>query len=319
MAEESALYPVGAAFRMGRIAASDLHSVAFAEYGNPDGIPAAYLHGGPGGGSSPSMAGFFDPQKYRVLLFDQRGCGKSEPHGELRENTTWNLIADMELLRRDIGAEKWLVCGGSWGSALALAYALTHPNRCAGLLLRGIFTLRRAELLWFYQEGASWIFPELWSEFVAPIPPAERGDLISAYHRRLTGEDEEAKLQCAIAWSRWEAAALSFARNEERVRDFSDAKFAKAFARIESHYFVNAGFFSEDGWILKNANKLAEIPCAIVQGRYDIVTPAKTAWELHRAYSGSRLEIIPDAGHASDESGIAAAIKYFADEFAAGF
>ena len=311
------LYPVGKPFRAGSLAVSDLHSAAFAEYGNPDGAPVVYLHGGPGGGSSPAQAAFFNPQKYRVLLFDQRGCGQSSPHAELRENTTWDLVADMEKLRAHLGIDKWLVCGGSWGSALALAYSQKHRARCLGLILRGIFTLRRAELLWFYQEGASWIFPELWEEFIAPIPPAERGDLLSAYHRRLTGDSESEMIQCAKAWSKWEAATLSLSPNEKRVGDFADAKFAKAFARIESHYFVNGGFFARDGQLISDARKLAGIPGVIIQGRYDIVTPAKTAFDLHRNWRGSHLEIVGDAGHAADEPGIAAAFRRAADSFAA--
>ena len=319
MSENSVLYPVSAPFNSGRLAVSELHSVAFAEYGNSRGIPVVYLHGGPGGGSSPSQAAFFCPQKFRVLLFDQRGCGRSLPHAELRENTTWDLVADMEKLRAHLGIKKWLVCGGSWGSALALAYSQKHPARCLGMILRGIFTLRRAELLWFYQEGASWIFPELWANFIAPIPPAERGDLLSAYHRRLTGKNRAEMNRCAIAWSKWEAATLSFARNEKRVREFSAPRFAKAFARIESHYFVHGGFFARDGQLIADAQKLAGVPGVIIQGRYDIITPTKTAFDLHRNWTGSRLEIVPDAGHAADEPGIAAAIRKAADAFAEKF
>ncbi|MGI9298197.1 MAG: prolyl aminopeptidase [Gammaproteobacteria bacterium] len=310
-------YPVGAPFNGGVLAVSDLHSVAFAEYGTPRGIPAVYLHGGPGGGSAPSQAAFFNPQKYRVLLFDQRGCGESSPSAELRENTTRDLVADMEKLRAHLEIERWLVCGGSWGSALALAYAQAHPGRCRGLILRGIFTLRRAELLWFYQEGANWLFPDLWEEFVAPIPPAERGDMIGAYYRRLTGEDEDAKLRCAVAWSRWEAATLSFAPSAARIAEFSSPDFALSFARIECHYFAHGGFFARDGQLIAEAGKLADVPGTIIQGRYDAVTPAKTAWDLHRNWPGSRLEIIADAGHAADEPGIAAALRRAADEFAA--
>ncbi|MGI9305682.1 MAG: prolyl aminopeptidase [Gammaproteobacteria bacterium] len=293
-----------------------MHSVAFSEFGNPEGAPAVYLHGGPGGGSSPSHAAFFNPQKYRIVLFDQRGCGRSLPHAELRENTTWDLTADMEKLRRLLGIESWLVCGGSWGSALALAYAQQYPQYCRALVLRGIFTLRRAELLWFYQEGASWIFPDLWEQFTAPIPPAERGDMLGAYYRRLTGEDEGEKLKCALAWSAWEGAALSFAPSPKRVADFADPQFALAFARIESHYFAHAGFFDYDGQLIAEARKLSGIPGAIVQGRYDIVTPAKTAWDLHRNWPKARLHIAPGAGHAADEPEIAAALRQELDALA---
>ena len=279
-------------------------------------MPAVYLHGGPGGGSSPSQAALFNLQKYRAILFDQRGCGKSTPHAELRENTTWDLVADMESLRQHLNIDKWLVCGGSWGSALALAYAQRHPDRCLALVLRGIFTLRRSELLWFYQEGASWIFPDLWEEFLAPIPQAEHGDLMGAYYRRLTGNDEAEQLRCAAAWSRWEAATLSLVRNEQRIADFADPKFALAFARIECHYFTHGGFFDYDGQLIAEARNLADIPGTIIQGRYDTVTPAKTAWELHKQWQRAQLQIIPDAGHAADEPGIAAAIRKYLDDFA---
>ena len=211
------------------------------------------------------------------------------------DNTTWALVADMEKLRRHLGINRWLVCGGSWGSALALAYAETHPQSVSALILRGIFTLRRAELLWFYQEGASWLFPDLWEDFIAPIPPVERGDIISAYYRRLTGDDEAEKLRCAKAWSVWEAKTLSMNPDDKRVEVFSDYKFALAFARIESHYFVNGGFFEHDGQLIANAEKLADIPGVIVQGRYDVVTPMKTAWDLHRAWPKARFITVGDA------------------------
>ena len=308
-------HPVSAPFDSGRLRVSALHDIAYRQHGDPDARAAVYLHGGPGGGCGPRMAGFFHPEQWRVVLPDQRGCGESTPNAELRENTTWDLVADLEKLREHLGLKQWLVCGGSWGSALALAYAQSHPTRVSALVLRGIFTLRRAELQWFYQDGASWIFPDLWEEFQAPIPPAERGDMIGAYHRRLTGSDDAAQAECARAWSRWEAATLSLRRDESRVGDFSRPEFALAFARIESHYFVNAGFFRADGQLIADAGKLAGIPGAIVQGRYDVVTPARTAWDLHRAWPGSELRIIPDAGHAADEPGIASGIA----EAVAGF
>ena len=316
-AANTALHPPSAAFDSGRLAVSDLHSVAFFQHGNPKGQAAVYLHGGPGGGSNPEMARFFCPQSYRTILFDQRGCGQSSPHAELRENTTWELAADMEKLRRFLGIKKWLVCGGSWGSALALAYAQTYPDAVAGLLLRGVFTLRREELLWFYQNGANWLYPDLWPDFVAPIPPAERGDMMAAYYRRLTGDDEKTKLQCALAWSRWEAATLSVQPSARRLETFSDARFALAFARIECHYFFHRGFFESDGQLIANAPKLAGIPGKIVQGRHDAVTPAKTAWDLAQQWPGAQLEIIDGAGHAADEPGIAAALRQAADNFAA--
>ena len=311
------LYPVSAPFNFGVLPVSALHSVYFAEYGNPDGAPAVYLHGGPGAGSNPQMAAFFNPQKYRILLFDQRGCGKSTPHAELRENTTWELAADMEKLREHLKIEKWTVCGGSWGSALALAYAQKFPARCAAVVLRGVFTLRRAELLWFYQKGANWLFPDLWEDFVAPIPPAERGDMLGAYYRRLTGADENIKMQCAKAWSKWEAATLSLAPSPARVAEFTGAQFALAFARIECHFFANAGFFDYDGQLLAEAGKLAGVPGVIVQGRYDAVTPMKTAWDLHRNWPEARTEICPGSGHAADEPEIAAAMRRALDGFLA--
>ena len=316
MPQNANLYPVGKPFNSGTLAVSELHSVYFAEYGNPEGAPAVYLHGGPGAGSNPQTAAFFNPEKYRVLLFDQRGCGKSAPHAELRENTTWTLAADIETLREHLGIEKWTVVGGSWGSALALAYAQKYPERCNAVVLRGIFTLRRSELLWFYQEGANWIFPDLWEEFAAPIPPAERGDMLGAYYRRLTGENAKTQIRCAKAWSRWEAAALSFAPSPERIAEFTGDKFALAFARIESHFFANAGFFDYDGQLIAEARKLSAIPGVIVQGRYDAVTPLKTAWDLHRNWPEARLEICPGAGHAADEPEIAAATRRALDGFA---
>ena len=310
------MYKPDTPFSSGRIQCGSLHEISYEEYGNPDGKPAVYLHGGPGAGSHPSMAQYFNPEKYRIVLFDQRGCGKSTPHAELRENTTWDLVADMERIRSHLNISKWLVCGGSWGSALALAYAQTHPEAVTEIVLRGIFTLRRSELLWFYQEGASWVFPDLWEGFLAPIPLAERGDLMSAYHRRLTGDDPEERLACAKAWSRWEGATLSLLSDPKREENFSDDAFATAFARIECHYFVNGGFFESDGQLIANAAKIRHIPSVIIQGRYDIVTPAKTAWELHRALPESSLKIVPDAGHSATEPGIAREIVAATDRFA---
>ena len=308
-------HPVSEPFAAGRLRVSPTHEIAFRQHGNPDGRPAVYLHGGPGGGCHPRMAGFFHPDKWRVVLPDQRGCGQSAPNAELRENTTWDLVADLETLRQHLGVQKWLVCGGSWGSALALAYAQKHPQSVAALVLRGIFTLRRAELLWFYQEGANWIFPDLWEEFIAPIPPAERGDMIGAHHRRLAGTDEKIQMECARAWSRWEAGTLSLRRDDSRVADFSRPEFALAFARIESHYFVNAGFFRQDGQLIADAGRLAGIPGFIAQGRYDVVTPMRTAWDLHRAWPEAKLRVAPNAGHAADEPEISAALAQAIEDF----
>ncbi len=293
---------------------ADGHQVYWEICGNPAGIPVVFLHGGPGGGCSVDHRRMFDPQKYRVLFFDQRGCGRSTPHADLRANTTWHLVADIEVLRNIMGVPSWLVFGGSWGSTLALAYAQTHPACVSGLILRGIFMLRRAELLWFYQEGASWLFPDLWEDFVAPIPPAERGDLMAAYHKRLVGDDVAVRNACALAWSNWEHATITLLPHAAYQAQGADADYALAFARIENHYFVNHGFF-EEGQLLRDAGKLAGIPGVIVQGRYDVCTPARSAWELHKAWPGSALVMVPDAGHAWSEPGIRRALLAALEKF----
>lgn len=313
---EKKLYPALDPIERGRLRVSPLHEIYYEVCGHPTGKPVVVCHGGPGGGSTPSMRRYFDPNCYRIVVFDQRGCGRSTPHAELRENTTWDLIADMERLRTHLGIERWQVFGGSWGSTLALAYALTHTDRVSELVLRGIFTLRRNELLWFYQEGANWMFPDEWENFVAPIPEAERGDLMAAYYRRLTGEDDAARLTAAQAWSVWEGSTVSLLPSSERVSSFAGEHFANAFARIESHYFVHGGFFERDGWIIDEAHRLSSIPGVIVQGRYDVVTPMKTAWDLHRAWPGSDLRIVQDAGHAASESGIVHELVSATDRFA---
>lgn len=295
-------------FIRARLKVSALHEIYYEVSGNPEGKPVVVCHGGPGGGSTPSMRRYFDPHRYKIVLFDQRGCGRSMPHAELRENTTWDLVADMELLRQKLGIERWQVFGGSWGSTLALTYALKHPDHVSELVLRGIFTLRREELLWFYQEGANWIFPEAWEKFVAPIPLDERDDFLGAYQRRLTGEDEAVKLEAAKAWSVWEGSTVSLVPSTDRMQSFAGDRFAMAFARIENHYFCNGGFFEQDDWIIANAGKLKGIPGTIVQGRYDIVTPMKTAWQLHQNWPGSILQVIGDAGHAASEPGIVKAL-----------
>jgi proline iminopeptidase len=262
------------------------------------------------------MRRYFDPERYLIILFDQRGCGRSIPHAELRENTTWDLVADMERLRQELGIERWQVFGGSWGSTLALTYALTHRDRVTELVLRGIFTLRREELLWFYQEGASWVFPEAWRAFLAPIPEEERGDLMAAYRKRLLSDDENVRLEAAKAWAVWEGSTVSLLPSRERMDSFAGERFALAFARIENHYFTERGFFERDDFILANAHKLEGIPGTIVQGRYDIVTPMKTAFELHHAWPGSVLQVIGNAGHAASEPGIVAALVAATDRYA---
>ena len=309
------LYPEIEPYRTGRLKVSGLHEIYFEECGSPGGKPVIVLHGGPGGGIAPFLRRFHNPRAYRIILFDQRGCGRSTPSGELRENTTWDLVGDMERLRQMLGIERWQVLGGSWGSTLGLAYAETHPDRVSELILRSVFLLRQAELKWFYQEGASWIFPDAWEAYVAPIPETERHDMISAYHKRLTGTDETQLRACARAWSVWESTCLSLLPNAERVAQAADDRFAYAFARIENHFFVNHGFFASDGELLERADRVAEIPGVIVQGRYDIVTPLRSAWDLHKAWPTARLDIVADAGHTGTEAGLAAALVNATDGF----
>lgn len=287
--------------------AVDGHEIYLEQSGHPAGIPAVFLHGGPGAGCDPIHRRFFDPARYRIILFDQRGAGRSRPHAELTHNTTWHLVADLELIRQRLGIERWLVFGGSWGSTLALAYAQTHPERVMALVLRGVFLCRPAEIAWFYQEGASWIFPDFWRDFLAPIPPEERGDLIGAYHRRLTGDNEIARLATAKAWSVWEGRTSTLLTNPAVQNHFAGAHFALALARIECHYFVNQSFLAPDQ-LLRDAHRLHGIPGIIVQGRYDLICPMRSAWELHQAWPDSELVVVPDAGHSAFEPGITAAL-----------
>lgn len=315
MNERRKLFPELQPHVRGRLRVSGLHDIYYEECGNPSGQPAIVLHGGPGGGISPFLRQMHDPAHYRIILFDQRGCGQSTPHAELAENTTWDLVSDMEKLRLHLGIEAWQVVGGSWGSTLALAYAETHPDRVTGLIVRGIFTVRRQEIHWFYQRGASALFPDMWETYVAPIPPDERHDMIAAYHRRLTGADEAVQLACARAWSQWEGSTLSLLPDEKRVADFGSDRFALAFARIECHYFQNGGFFAPDDQLLANAHRLKSIPGVIIQGRYDVVTPMETAWALHRAWPEAEFLIVPDAGHTATEPGITDAIVRATDQF----
>lgn len=298
------LFPAIQPFRRGKLKVSDLHTIYYEEHGNPRGKPLVFLHGGPGGGIDPVHRRYFDPEKWRVILFDQRGAGKSTPHAELRENTTWDLVADIERLRELLGIDRWVVFGGSWGSTLALAYAETHPGRVKGLVLRGIFLLRRKELEWFYQEGANYLFPDAWEEYLRPIPPRERGDLMKAYHKRLTSKDRKVRLAAARAWSIWEATTSKLRVDLKVVKRFNHPRFAEAFARIECHYFVNGGFLERDSQLLDDVHKLRRIPAVIVQGRYDVVCPMTSAWELHRAWPSAKLIVVPDAGHSMSEPGI---------------
>lgn len=287
-----------------RLKVSDLHEIHVEECGNPKGKPVIMVHGGPGGGVNPAMRRMHDPAAYRIILFDQRGCGKSTPHAELRENTTWDLVADMEKIREHCGVERWQLFGGSWGSTLCLAYAETHPERVSELVLRGIFTLRRKELLWFYQEGASLIFPDLFEPFREHIPEAERHDLIAAYHRRLVDPDPQVRQEAARRWSVWEGSTLSLFPDPARVASFADDHYAIAFARIECHYFVNKGFFDADDQLLRDAHRIADIPGVIVHGRYDMCTPFFNAWDLKKVWPKGELRIVQDGGHALSEPGI---------------
>nr|WP_321359445.1 prolyl aminopeptidase [uncultured Hyphomonas sp.] len=311
------LYPRYEARRSGRLRVSDIHEIYWEESGNPNGVPVIALHGGPGGGSSPEMRRFFDPERYRVFLFDQRGCGRSTPHSELRENTTWDLVDDMEALRDHVGVNQWLVFGGSWGSTLSLAYGVTHPDRTLGLVLRGIFLVSKPEVQWFYQSGASRLFPDSYDRYIAPIPEDERDDLLMAFHRRLTGDDRRTRIEAARAWSRWEGETLSIKGPLTTPPRFNEDDFVDAFARIECHYFVNRGFFASDNWLLEQcAEKLKNIPGVIVHGRYDVVTPLSTAWALSKAWPKAELHIVPDAGHSSMEPGIVDKLIQATDHFA---
>jgi proline iminopeptidase len=309
------MYPSIEPYAHGHLDTGDGHQVYWELCGNPQGKPAVFLHGGPGGGCTPEHRRLFDPARYKVLLFDQRGCGRSTPHASLDHNTTWHLVEDIERLRAMLGVEQWLVFGGSWGSTLALAYAQTHPARVSALIVRGIFTVRRAELHWYYQEGASWLFPDFWQDYLAPIPPAERGDLMAAYRRRLTGDDPAAQREAARAWSLWEGRTIRLLPDADLQAHFSDPHFALAFARIENHYFVHQGFL-EEGQLLRDAHRLAGIPGTIVQGRYDAATPARTAWELAQAWPTAKFELIEGAGHAYNDPGIQEALIAATDRYA---
>lgn len=308
-------YPPVEPFMTGTLKVSPLHEIYFEQAGRPDGSPAIFLHGGPGGGINEDHRRYFNPESYRVVLFDQRGCGKSKPFAELKENTTWDLVKDIEKLREHLGIEKWLVFGGSWGSTLALTYAVTHPERVTGLVLRGIFLCRPSEIRWFYQDGAHQIFPDAWEPYRDFIPPEERGDFVSAYYRRLTGEDENVRLQAAKVWSTWEASTSHLHVNPKAVADFNQPELALPFARIECHYFKNNAFFPTDNYLLENVQKIRHLPGVIVQGRYDVVCPMRSAWDLHRTWPESKLIVIPDAGHAASEPGTRSALIEATDRF----
>ncbi len=308
------LFPDNEPFASGYLSTGGPHEIFYEQCGNPNGKPCVILHGGPGGAINPTMRRFFDPSKWRMALFDQRGCGRSRPNASLDDNTTWSLIEDIERLREHLGVEKWCVFGGSWGSTLALAYAIKHPERVESLVLRGIFLLTDRELRWFYQDGASMLFPDAWQRFCAPIPEAERGDMMSAYHKRLVHPDRRVQAEAAAAWSQWEGDTISIRGPEARPSKFNEIDFAIAFARIECHFFVNGGFFPEKDWIIRNADRLANIPGWIVQGRFDVVTPMESAWRLKGAWPQARFEVVWDAGHASTEPGIVDALVRATDQ-----
>jgi proline iminopeptidase len=313
-----ALYPAIEPYDSGHLDVGDGHSVYYEQCGNPRGKAALFVHGGPGGGGDVNARRFFDPSGYRIVVFDQRGSGRSRPHASLEANTTWHLVADVERLRAHLNVAQWLVFGGSWGSTLALAYAEKHPQAVSELVLRGIFLLRRKELVWFYQQGASMIFPERWQDYLAPIPENERGDLLGAYHRRLLSGDRDTRLAAARAWSIWEGATSSLWPNEERTEKFGEAEFALALARIEAHYFVNGGFFDRENQLLDEVRVLAGIPAVIVQGRYDVVCPLDSAFELHRRWPEADFRVVGDAGHSAYEPGITAELVAATDRFLHG-
>jgi proline iminopeptidase len=309
------LYPAIEPFKTERFRVSDLHELHLEQSGRPDGQPVVFLHGGPGAGTTPKHRQFFDPDTYRIVLFDQRGCGRSTPGAALEQNTTWDLVEDVEKIRVHLGIERWVVFGGSWGSTLALAYAETHPERVTALVLRGIFLLRPLETRWFYQEGASFVFPDAWESFLAPIPVEERGDLLTAYRRRLTGDDPAAREAAGRAWATWEASTITLAPDPHMIDEFAEPDAADNLARIESHYFVNGGFFNHPDQLLDGVASIRHIPAVIVQGRYDMCCPMTSAWDLHRRWPEAAFEVVADAGHSAFEPGIADRLIEATDRF----
>ena len=283
---------------------SDTHTIFVEESGNPNGKPVIFLHGGPGGGIESIYRQYFNPDLWRIIIFDQRGCGKSMPTAELEQNTTWDLVNDIENIRKYLSIENWVVFGGSWGSTLSLSYAIKYPNKCNGLILRGIFLLRESEIKWFYQEGCSYLYPDEWENYTSLIPDNEKSDYVSAYYKRLTSPDDKTRYDAAKRWAKWEASTSKLIPNKDSLHHFDDIKIAEAFSRIECHYFINKGFFEYDGWILDHVDTLSSIPISIVQGRYDVVCPMQSAWDLHKKISHSKLYIIPDSGHSMLELGI---------------
>ena len=315
MTDRRSLYPAIDPYDSGLLPVSPLHTLYYEQCGNPKGKPVVFLHGGPGAGCNANSRRFFDPAHYRIVLFDQRGSGRSTPHAELTDNTTWHLVQDIETLRAHLGIERWQVFGGSWGSTLALAYAQAHPQRVTELVLRGIFMLRRWELEWFYQKGCDALYPDAWEKYLTPIPAVERHDLMSAYYRRLTSSDEATRIEAAKAWSIWEGSTSYLAPSADYVASTGADRFALAFARIECHYFVHGGFFERDDQLLHHARRLKDIPAVIVQGRYDVVCPMRSAWDLHRAWPEADLRIVGDAGHSAFEAGITHELVSATDRF----
>ncbi|MBT3992828.1 MAG: prolyl aminopeptidase [Gammaproteobacteria bacterium] len=314
MTDQLKLFPHCMPYNTGYYSA-DNHEIYYEESGNPSGKPALFLHGGPGGGGDINVRRFFDPKIYRIITFDQRGCGRSKPNGLLINNTTWDLISDIEALRLMFDIDKWLVFGGSWGSTLALAYSQTHPSSVSEMILRGIFLLRKKELKWFYQEGASNIFPEAWQNFIELIEPSNRHDLMQAYYDIFQSDNENLKLKAAIAWSKWEGTTCSLSYDESRVDQFSDPHFALAFALIENHYFINRGFFETEDQLINGISKIRSIPTVIVQGRYDMVCPMETAWEVSRNWPEASLVIAPFSGHTAFEKEITHELIKATNEF----
>lgn len=308
------LYPVIQPYHYEMLEVADGHTLYLEECGNKDGVPVIILHGGPGGGCSPSMRRFFHPGLYRIILFDQRGCGRSRPHASVTNNTTWDLIEDIEVIRKHLGIESFIVFGGSWGATLSLLYAQAYPDHVRQLVLRGVFTMTQAELDWFYAGGAAQFFPDLWQRFIEMLPENERKDAISGYNKRLFSPNEEVQTKFARAWTAWESA-LATLEGASHIGS-TPAAYARAFARIENHYFINHGFLPEDGYIMANMHKISHIPGVIVQGRYDMICPPKTAFQLHEVWPSSRLIIAPASGHSLSEQGISSALLGVMDEMA---
>ncbi|KAI8793571.1 probable proline iminopeptidase [Biomphalaria glabrata] len=315
--EHRNMYPPIEPYDTGFLKVSEIHTIYYEQSGNKEGNPVVFVHGGPGSGTNPIERSFFDPEAYRIILFDQRGAGKSTPSAELKENTTWDLVEDMEKLRKHLAIDRWVVFGGSWGSSLSLAYSETHPENVKALIVRGIFTLRREELEWFYEgKGANMLFPDYWEEFVNFIPEVERGSLMNAYYRRLTSEDEEIKCRASQIWSKWEQATSHLFINQEKLeKPFSQKLWALQFARIECHYFIHGGFFKYENQLIKDVDKIRHIPGTIIQGRYDVICPMDTAWQLHKNWPEAEFIIAPDCGHNSQEPGIRTLLLNASDKY----